>query len=383
MKRVLMSSTAMALAGAFATQATAAEWNVHVGGYMEQYVGVASMDPSGPFDVPGSLNPNGDFDGIDSKQDAEIHFLPSITLDNGIKIGVNIQLEGNTSGDTIDESYMFIKGSFGEVLLGSENSAGYKMTYAAPDVTFLNVNSGSLTFFFPFSGTDLGNDVFRRTLGTSYVEVLGNNDAQRFTYFTPRFAGFQLGVSYARDGLQDTNVQVDCNATTCDIFDIGANYVNSFGGFDIAASGRYGKAFTNQGFNGDPFVYAFGLNLGYSGFTVGGSFARAGNSGLLNGRFYDVGASYETGPWGFSFTYAHGRNKNNEFGVVTGSPNFDGANGGGSFESLDQYLAGINYNLAKGVKLNGYGAYVNFEEDCNKCESLDGWVIGTAIKVSF
>ncbi len=62
---------------------------------------------------------------------------------------------------------MQIKGAFGEVLLGSENSAGYKMTYAAPDVTFLNVNPGSLTFFVPFSGASRGSDVFRRTLGTT------------------------------------------------------------------------------------------------------------------------------------------------------------------------------------------------------------------------
>ena len=82
---------------------------------MEQYVAYVDSDIRG---VPG------DFNGIDSKQDVEIWFLPSITLDNGIKIGANIQLEGNTGGDQIDESFLFIKGSFGEVLLGPENAAG-------------------------------------------------------------------------------------------------------------------------------------------------------------------------------------------------------------------------------------------------------------------
>ena len=54
---------------------------------------------------------------------------------------------------------MFIDGSFGRVLLGSENSAGYLMHYGAPDVTFLNVNSGSLTKFVPFSGSVVGEHV--------------------------------------------------------------------------------------------------------------------------------------------------------------------------------------------------------------------------------
>ncbi len=100
-----------------------------------------------------------DYDGIDSKQDSEIHFLPSITLDNGLKIGANVQLEGFQGGDQIDESFLFIDGSFGRVLLGSENSAGYLMHYGAPDVTFLNVNSGSLTAFVPFSGSVVGQRI--------------------------------------------------------------------------------------------------------------------------------------------------------------------------------------------------------------------------------
>jgi len=73
--------------------------------------------------------------------------------------------------------------------------------------------------------------------GSSFIEVGRNNDAQRITYFTPRFSGFQLGASYARDANQDNSNQVDANAngTLHDIFDIGANYVNSFGAFDVAS----------------------------------------------------------------------------------------------------------------------------------------------------
>ena len=371
MKKVLLGTSAIALAGAFASQANAAEWEVRVGGYMEQHVAYSDVDARS--DGSGVVfTPNQDFDGVDVKQDAEIHFLPSITLDNGLQIGANVQLEGNTSGDQIDESYLFIDGSFGRILLGSENSAGYLMTYTAPDVTPIGVNSGSLTIFVPFpAGTSA--DVVRMTLGSSTVETLGNNDSQRITYFTPRFAGFQVGVSYARDGTQDNNAQIDCNAAPCDFFDVGANYVNSFGDFSIALSGRYGVADV-PGSGGDPEVWAAGLNLGYAGFTIGGSYAESDKDhGVQEGQYWDAGISYETGPWGFSFTYADGENVNSE--SLTGGD-----------EELQQYLLGVSYALAQGVTLSGWGGYVDFEEDANDIngpDDVDAWIIGTSIAVSF
>lgn len=378
MKKALLGTSAIALATAFTTQANAAEFEMKVGGYMEQFVAFASSDADND---PG----NSDFDGIDSKQDAEIHFKPSITLDNGIKIGAVIELEGNTAGDQIDESYMFIRGSFGEVLLGSENSAGYKMTYAAPDVTFLNVNSGSTTAFVPYSGfaagAQRGADVFRGTLGTTFLENGRNNDAQRFTYFTPRFAGFQLGASYARDGNQDSNGQLDIDGVALsNITDFGANYVNSFGDIDVAVSGRYGIAFGDGSNN--PTVFGGGANLGYAGVTIGGSFSEQNNSqgGGVNfdsqdGQSYDAGISYETGPWGVSFTYFHGENVDNENANI------------GADEELTQYLLGVNYKLAKGVNVNAFGAYVDFEEDIGDAggagDDVDGFIVGTGIKISF
>ncbi|MEM6546712.1 MAG: porin [Pseudomonadota bacterium] len=383
MKKVLLGTSALALATAGASPAAAAEFEVDVGGYMEQFVAVAFSDVD---TAAGVADP--DVDGIDSKQDAEIRFRPSITLDNGIKIGADIQLEANTTGDTIDESLMSIDGAFGRVLLGSENSARYLMGFGAPDVTFININSGSITGFVPFSGSvggaARGADVFRGTLGSTFLENELNNDAQRFTYFTPRFAGFQVGVSYARDPEQDSNTQVDLNgAEIADIFDIGANYVNSFGGFDVAVGGGWGIARddrapiagTDVGEN--PQVYNFGGNFGFAGFTIGGSFAEQNNADTEDGQVFDVGISYETGPWGFSFTYLDGENVDEENAV----------NPAGNDEQLQAYLLGLNYNLAKGVNVNAFGAYVDFEEDTGDAggagDDVDGFIIGTGIKISF
>ena len=421
MKMVLLGTSAIALAGAFATSANAVEWDVRVGGYFETYAAYAASDVDGI---------DGDWDGIDNKTDSEIHFVPAITLDNGIKFGADVQLEGNTGGDQIDESFLFVEGAFGRALFGSENSAGYLMTYAAPDVTFLNINSGSLTKFIPFAGDvdyidddddffdedalEVGDDIFRGTLGSTFLENDLNNDVNRFTYFTPRFAGFQVGLSYARDGLQDDQSQINLDANDPEelenIFDVGANYVNSFGGIDVAASGRWGIA--NNEIGGDifgddlidfdddgdideededflqgednPQVWGAGLNLGYAGVTVGGSFAEQNNAGEEDGQAWDAGIAYETGPWGFSFTYLNGENVDdeNEFNPL------------GNDEQLQQYLLGVNYTLARGVALNGFGAYADFDEEVGDAgggdgsfneggDDVDGWVVGTGIKISW
>ncbi len=361
MKKILLGTSALAMAGAFAGQANAATWDLDWGGYFESSIGYASVD--GPAGT--------DFDGVDVLQDAEIQFTPSITLDNGLTFGVDIQLEGNASSngtpDVIDESFIFIKGSFGQVLIGSENSAGYKMSYGAPDVTWININSGSLTSFIP----DSQPSVFRGVGGTSFVEVARNNDSQRITYFSPRFSGFQVGASYARDGNQDNSSQVDINQTGTlhDIFDVGVNYVNSFGAFDVAVAGRYGTGtLENAGANGgdlDPEVYAFGLNLGYAGVTIGGSYARSDDDiAIRNGDFFDLGVSYKTGPWGASLTYSKGE-------LDTG-------------DERQQYLAGVTYKLGPGVSTGAYIGYTDYEAGANTGRSdLDGFVIGTGFKLNF
>jgi len=358
MKKILLGSSALTLASAAATGASAAEWDLDWGGFFEAGVAVSSFDAD---------QGDGDFDGFDVVQDSEIIFTPSITLDNGLKFGVDIQLEGNTSGDTIDESFIFIKGSFGEVLIGSENSAGYKMTFAAPDTTWININSGSTSQFIPWATG------FRTIRETSFLEVDGNNDAQRLTYFTPRFSGFQLGASYARDG-NEGGGQADLDVELGNIFDVGANYVNSFGGFDVAISGRYGTA-DAAGAGDDPDIYSVGLNLGFAGFKVGGSFAsQDGGSAVNEGDFFDVGVSYATGPWAASLTYSES----------------DGDDG---TENM-RIIGGASYKLGPGVKAGIYAGYAENDRvgtSTNADTGLvtittpsgEGFYLGTGVKLNF
>jgi len=325
MKKILLGTTVLFAAGA--VSANAAEWDVRVGGYMQQAFAYSGVDS----DAPGS------FDGFDVKSDTEIWFLPKITLDNGVQFGANVQLEGNSTGDTIDESFAFIQGSFGNIDIGSENSAGYKMHYAAPDVGFITLNSGDQTVFGPVHAAAAGK--FRTSIITTYLENAGNNDAERLTYYTPRIAGFQVGASYARDGRQDSGAQVNDNAELSNIIDLAGNYVQTFGDFNVAASGRWGIA--DQPVGGDSTIWGTGLNIGFAGFTVGGSYAQQSGTSdnqLRDGSAYDLGVSYATGPWAASLTYFRGENNDLE-------------------TDLESFQGTVTYAFGPGVKLNLTAGY--------------------------
>jgi len=325
MKNTLLTTSALVMTAGSAFAADNAV-NVKVGGFFNSTVAISSVDAD--VAVPGS-----DFDGIDVHTNAEIIFKPSLTLDNGIKIGAEVQ---------------------------------YKMTVNAPSVSAVGAHSSSLTAFVPYGG--FGNDIFRGTLGTVNVENLGNNDANRLTYFTPRFGGLQFGVSYANDAGQG-NGAVNTNAagTVSDIFDLGLNYGGSFGGVDIDASARWGTASVAGG--EDATIYGAGLKFGFSGFSIGASFAEQDDSVNSDGTAYDVGIGYASGPMSYSLTYFSGENVDND------NVAFD--------ETLDTIILAAKYKVHKNFSVSAFIANTDFEEEAAGGNEVDGTVLGVSAHFSF
>lgn len=219
MKKILLGTSAVALAGASATSANAAEWDLSWGGYMNTYLNFLSLD-----DDPS------DRDGFDVLQDGEITFSPSITLDNGLTFGVNVQFEADSfdGGDDVDEAYVTVGGSFGQVVLGSDDSAFGTMLYGAAGVGWAGVRSSTMT------GTMMGGGFGARG---DHAQLAG--DAMRITYYTPRFAGFQLGASYARNASEDDRGFESRNTDLQDIISLGANYDQTFGNVRVRLSGIF------------------------------------------------------------------------------------------------------------------------------------------------
>ncbi|MBL4750913.1 MAG: porin [Amylibacter sp.] len=365
MKNTLLTTTAIALTGiagaANAVEISAGALSMNISGYYTTVVAITSVST-------GATLAASDYDGLDIITNAEIWFKPSLTLDNGIKIGVDVQLEGNTNGDQIDEVYMTVTGDFGKVIIGSENSVGYKMTVAAPDVSMVYAVSSSLTAFVPYSSATAGADLFRGTLGSTYTENARNNDAQRISYFSPRFSGLQLGVSYARDAGQG-NGAVNNNAVTTDFIDIAANYSGSFGGMDLNASARWGIA-SAPAAGTDPEIWGVGLSVGSNGFTLGGSYTEQDGTALQDGRAYDVGVSYANGPTSYSLTYFNGENIDNEGAL-------------GAKESLETIVLAVKYKVAPNFKVGAFIANTQFEEVATPADNVEGTVVGVSASFSF
>jgi predicted porin len=370
--RRLLATTAIALAGGWsgvcqAQQTGGQPISLTVGGYFGQFVSYVDQD-----DVAARVNgSSGKATELDVTSDAEIHFNGRVTLADGLSLGFRAELEANTESDQIDESYLFMESRFGRLELGSTNNTAYKMHYDAPEA----FTRGWLT-----ADGNLTNNVVNPTGSPSLDSTLigtknrfFDNDSEKVNYFTPRFAGFQIGASYIPNSSQDRNGAPEpVSAAYSRGMAVGANFVRTFGAFDVATSVGYltwqgpqtGPAATAP----DPDAWQAGLQVGYGGLKIGGAYAeihdgRSGTAGTataastagtganrVDGRAWNLGAMYTIGPGAVSVTYADGRNDS--------SPAAGPALGDDKFTGLS--LAG-KYALGPGVSFEGVLFRTEFE----------------------
>ena len=222
MKKELLLSTALAGAGlvlfagpAFAGTAEASKLNLTIGGALDVQAGIGDDDTD-------SLNTR----GYDIVTDTEIHFDFRGVTDGGITYGAKIELEAdqNSTGNA-DEVSIYLFGNFGRIEAGDQDGAEDQMIYGAG-----NTQSG-------VGGID--GDVDRwfsnTSVATSFPDIADTSDATKVTYYSPRISGFQGGLSFTPDtGSSGLDVANEKEGGFENHLGLGANYVNSFDGIDIA-----------------------------------------------------------------------------------------------------------------------------------------------------
>lgn len=375
MKKLLYGTTALATAGlvfAAAGEAKAADrLQLEVHGYMQQWLVLNDIGLTSVED--GNGNTPFDWSQVDQKHNSEVCFTGSFKLDNQITIGADVQLEGNTSGDQIDESYAWISTeSFGKLIIGDENNAGYLLQVTAPHGG-LSHNQGVITAM-PNQGfvvAPVDFDIADTTIDGTLLRF-DDDDSAKFTYISPRFAGFQVGVSYIPrfDSGGDNNNSVTrvngavgpgTSAGTINGFAGGINYKEKFGSVGVEASlaGLYGNTAPSAGSN-DLFAGSVGLLLNFSGFEIGGSYTQAqgdkstsnvaANTESYDGHGYDVGVAYTTGPYKVGLAYQRG---------VT-----EGNRDNNSEQRADYLVLSGTYTLGPGVRVIGglYAADLDGED---------------------
>ncbi len=343
------------------------------------------------------------------RYEGEIWFTGSTKLDNGTTIGVRIELEGWSNGggststnDQMDEEYLFAFGDWGRVEFGGTNDASYKMVYAAPsaltgwgfqDPNMSHRGSG-------FSSSNNAGRAATVTPGMSAAMGQNSGDANKLSYFTPRFAGLQVGVSYTPSFSRTASVATCASNTGGGNFsncpknlnayhnglDVGVNYLNKFGDVSLALYGGYFTAGFDRGEagvngNANPSVngrwksWAGGAQVGFAGFTIGGGVGQDNNGlrGNNRTRWYAASVMYETGPWQVSAGWWGGRNDEKSVTSLT-------AQNRAGRDKIDMFEVGGNYALSPGIKLVGGVSYV-MGSGQSKSEKADSWavIMGTVL----
>ena len=226
----LIATSALAFAGALAAgPALAADkLSVGVGGYMQQWFGMSSVDDTDKSDEMIS-------DGVAQQSDSEIFFRGKLESDSGLTFSVKVELEGNNSdgATAIDESQLTVGGSFGQITLGAEDPASTLTHHGGLDVG-ISLNCGDTH---KWIGGLAGCS--HNGFGT-YGH--GHGDKNQIMYFSPRVSGVQFGASYIPDISQEGSNNA-LNANAKDAWSVGGNYVGDFGGAKVAFSlGHYQRS---------------------------------------------------------------------------------------------------------------------------------------------
>ena len=345
MKNFILGTTALVAATAMTagTASAADKIKLGVSGYLQTSFVVADYD-------------SGDQLPTDLRHEGEVHFTGQTTLDNGLTFGVNIQLEARATGDQVDETFMFVQGSFGRVVIGSENSADYLMHYASPDpVVAWSVNS-----------PNAAADGF--TTPSTYANEI--SDADKITYFTPRFSGFQFGASFTPDADEETGTgaspyaAIKAEGAEDEAYSVAVNYNNKWDSVSLKAS--LGYSLITRTTTDDTDEISAGLQVGFAGFAVGTGYKFTENDGGtddLERHDFNVGVTYGMGPWQVGLQYAYVEEN-------------DAAEG-----ELDAFVLGGNYILGPGITLFGGAQYFSGDGSLVGSEGDEATIffIGTAL----
>ena len=303
----------------------------------------------------------------DFRNDAELNVYVDGRAANGMRYGAMFEMQmdnmvstaGDGTGVSFDELYGFVKGTWGEIRFGQEDSAASLLQVRRPASQGLG-ESGDWDEFLPSSnyvGAGVGD----------------GNDATKIIYLSPQMMGFDFGVSYApnrgegerADNASSTSAyQRDYTGLTNEI-SAALRYRGTFGSVGVQASlvGQFADP-AQQSANGTSVAakdqnittYSAGLLLRAYGFAVGGDYTwgnyrtTPANGSIAQGidgsSQYALGITYTIGALTIGGVYSVAEQDN-----------------GGSVDDRTQTYMGVGaaYVLAPGMTL--FGSYNQVKDE--------------------
>lgn len=327
MKKYLVASTA--IISALIAMPAHAELNLDLGGHFRGYGVYSDSDLANKND-------------FELRRDTEIHFTGEATSDNGLTVGVHYEAMVGGALQT-DEAYAYFAGNWGRVNFGSEDGAAYLLQVAAPSAdsnvdglrTAIQSNDQTgLTAGIldgPAGATDMTGytgvftDVYSTGLAGTGTRLLDYDhadfqDTDRITYLSPKFSGFQGGLSYAPqagqkaigNGIAPVGAS-NSTSTYEDLWEAAARWDGEFEGFGLSAGAGYSTADIQSAAgavageaNGNLDTWNAGLNVAFQGFSVGAAYLNSEADvvgGSLDSDTWVVGAAWDNGPYHVGASY--------------------------------------------------------------------------------
>ncbi len=286
------------------TPAPAAANVTHAGTALAVTLGGFSDFQAGFADADAGLELN-DRDVL-FQNDTELHVTAAARTDSGLEYGAVVELEADISQDgdssdlNADKVYLFLQGDKGRVELGGNTGAQHTLKVDGSNIS--RATGGIAGDWYDFTSNagvrpDNFSDLFR----------VGIEDAEKITYYTPRFSGFQLGASYTPDlGVAGTATSFAAAGLLFeDVIGAGINYAGDFGDFGLQASltGETGDA-SAAGLE-DLESWQVGVIVSAGDFQIGAGYndyQETFGAGT-DADSFNVAVAYDAGDYGLSVGY--------------------------------------------------------------------------------
>jgi outer membrane protein OmpU len=332
MNKLMLGAAAVALTLAVSPAFAADDSGVKLGlgGHFKGYVNYSNED---------------DIHSVDLLRETEVHFGGETTLDNGLTVGAHIEASADgLDGFDTDESYVYMAGSWGRVNVGEEDGAAYLLQVAAPSA---DDNIDGLRQFIAPSNIEgtlaLLGAGFGINVGRDYANDLAK-DADKLTYLSPVFSGFQAGLSYTPE---NTSATAGGNRAAVagtlgnafapsDVIEGAVRYEGMVGTVGLIA----GAGYTTAGDSGID-EWNVGVDLDIGAFGLGAAYTNLDVDNVADVDTMVFGADYTTGPFKLGASYLNAD--------ATGD------------EEFDRYAAGVTYSYGPGMTFRGSVGYRDAE----------------------
>jgi outer membrane protein OmpU len=378
MKNILLATTGLFGAALLASAATAQTPKVTLGGFHTFEAGFVSDD----FDANTRTQ--------EFRNDTEISVRVDGKTDAGMGYGAVIDLEADTSNDAdsadvnSSRTFTYLEANWGRFELGDTKGAAATTRVDASTLAAATGGINGSWTYQPNLGVLGGLALSGGFITTSQLvtehgstTALGSQDTENSTkisYYTPKFSGFQAGISYTpklNSNGQNIN-RADSTGQFGDIIEAGIGYDNTFtNGIRLAASltGETGNADAATG--EDLGAYALGALLGYQGFSGALSYGNWGDSDRIasnidSQHYWSAGLGYETGPYAVSATYL---NSTREIANVD--------------NDFNNIVIGADYKLAPGLTPYAEVSFYEFDQGGAGGYDNDGTSIVLGTQLAF